>query len=419
MNCRRATSLSITASALALLAASPAAAQQTHGAIPVGNGLSIDPIIDARLRYEGVDQPVLEADAVTLRLRAGAELRHAPSNLSLLAEAEGTLAVSEDYNAFPFPLTTSGQYRPGFSTVADPESIELNRLQIQYRTRSLTLTAGRQRINLDDQRFVGSVGWRQNEQTFDAVRAESVIGPITVDATYAIGQNPVFGSEAGPRRHVDGNFAFLNAGAKLGPIGIKAFGYLLDFDENWAFSNSSQTYGARAGGAIPLTPAIKLNLLASYARQSDLGGNPRDYTADYVLAEAGLGYAGFTLTGGYEKLGADADGGAAFQTPLATLHKFNGWADLFLTTPATGLQDGYVTLAKAFPGVAALPGLNANVTHHRFHSDIGGIEYGDEWDASVGFRVGQVAMLAKYADYHARSFGADKQIVWLQAELAL
>jgi hypothetical protein len=51
------------------------------------------------------------------------------------------------------------------ATIADPQSVGLNRLQIAYQTKVLGLTVGRQRINLDDQRFVGSVGWRQNEQT--------------------------------------------------------------------------------------------------------------------------------------------------------------------------------------------------------------------------------------------------------------
>lgn len=410
------------ASPIALAQPAQAAGNAFGAPVAVGDGFTIDPIIDARIRYEGVDQPTVDADALTLRLRSGVEFRHAPSRLSLLVEGEGTLALSRRYNAFPFARPESSQRRPGFAVVADSESIGLNRLQVQYRSKAVTLTIGRQRINLDDQRFVGSVSWRQNEQTFDAVRAEVVLGPVMLDGSYAIRQDTIFGSDAGPRRSIDGDFAFLGASTKLGPLTAKVFSYLVDYDEAFALSNASQTYGGRVAGSIPLSGAVKLNLLASYALQRDMGRNPVRYKADYLAGEVGLSYRGFTLTGGYEKLGADhgADGGAgrAFQTPLATLHKFNGWADIFLNTPATGLEDRYVTLAKTFPKVKALPGLNAMVTYHDFRSDGRGVAYGTEWDASIGFRAGKVGWLAKYANYNARNFGNDRQILWLQAEVA-
>lgn len=406
------------ASPVALAHPAQAAQAKFGDPVTVADGVTFDPIVEARLRYEAVDQPATDADAVTARLRAGFELRHAASHLSVLAEAEGTLAIGDHYNAFPFALPGSSQRRPAYSTVPDAESIDLNRLQLQYKTKAVTLTVGRQRINLDDQRFVGSVGWRQNEQTFDAVRGEAMLGPVSLDATYALQQNTVFGSEAGPRRAIDGDFVFLGAGAKLGPVTAKAFSYLLDYDEAFAFANSSKTFGVRVSGSFPLSKVVKLGVTASYARQSDLGSNPADYSADYLLGEASLGMMGFTLAGGYEQLGADKAAGKAFQTPLATLHKFNGWADLFLTTPAGGLRDTYLTLAKVFPRVKALPGLNAAVSYHGFDSDVGGIDYGSEWDASLGFRLGKVALLAKYANYDAKAFGADKEILWLQAEVA-
>lgn len=406
------------ASPIALAHPAFAADKPFGGPVPMGEGLTFDPIIEARLRYEGVDQPTVDADAATARLRAGFEVKHAPSHLSFLVEAEGTLGINNEYNAFPFAVPGSSQRRPAYAVVPDAESIDLNRLQVQYKTKAFALTVGRQRINLDDQRFVGSVGWRQNEQTFDAVRAEATLGPISLDGTYAIQQDSIFGSEAGPRRSMDGDFVFLGAGTKLGPVTAKAFSYLIDYDEAFAFANSSQTYGARVSGSLPLSKAVKLNVLASYARQLDMGKNPVNYEADYVLGELGLAAKGYTLTAGYEKLGADKAAGKSFQTPLATLHKFNGWADLFLTTPAAGLEDYYVTLAKAFPKVKALPGLNANVTYHQFRSDLANVKYGTEWDASVGFKVRNVGMLVKYANYDAYKFGVDKEILWLQAEVA-
>jgi hypothetical protein len=103
---------------------------------------------------------------------------------------------------------------------------------------------------------------------------------------------------------------------------------------------------------------------------------------------------------------------------MATLHKFDGWADLFLITPAKGLQDLYAGAAYKFVGIKALPGLNAAVTYHQFDSDFGSTDYGHEWDASLGFKLGRVAVLAKYADYDAAGFGSDTRKFWLQAEAA-
>lgn len=381
--------------------------------VKVSDDLTIDPIVEGRLRYEGVDQPTVEADALTLRLRAGAELKM--HSLSILAEAEGTLGIVNHYNAFPFAVP-SNQRRPQYATVPDPMNIDLNRLQLQYRFKGSTFTLGRQRINLDDQRWVGSVAWRQNEQTFDAVRGEAKIGPVTLDGTYAIGQRTIFGIDAGPRQTYQGDFFFAGAAVKAGPVQLKGFAYLIDYDEAFFLANSSKSFGVRAVAAFPLAPKWKLNLTGSYARQSDYGSNPFDYTADYIAAEAGLGYAGVTATVGYELLGSD--NGRALQTPMATLHKFNGWADMFLTTPAAGLQDIYGGLAYKFDGVKLLPGLNAAVIYHRFDSDVGDLHYGNEWNASVGFKLGPVGVLAKYADYQAKGFGVDTEKFWLEANFA-
>jgi hypothetical protein len=375
--------------------------------------LQIKPILETRLRSETVDQGSLDANAVTLRLRAGVEARL--GKVSFLAEGEGTVAPVNDYNAFPFALADR-QRRPQYAVVADPRNAELNRLQLQYTSDAVTVTAGRQRINLDDQRWVGSVGWRQNEQTFDALRGEAKLGPVAVDLAYAISQRTIFGEDAGPRAAFDGEFVFAGVGSKLGPLEGKLFSYLVDYREDFLLANSSQTYGAILTGAFPLGGSDKLALRASYALQSDYGANPFDYAADYRSFEGGARIAGFNVAVGWERLGSD--NGRAVQTPLATLHKFNGWADLFLTTPPAGLEDAYVSIGKTFEGVRALPGLNANVALHQFDSADGDLEYGTEWDASAGVRIGKIGLLLKYADYDAKAFGADTRKLWLQAEWA-
>lgn len=123
------------------------------------------------------------------------------------------------------------------------------------------------------------------------------------------------------------------------------------------------------------------------------------------------------VTAGYELLGSAA-GVRSFQTPLATLHKFNGWADLFLVTPASGLQDIYGGASLKLPKFKALPGLNLAASYHRFESDFGGLHYGDEFDASLGFKLGRMNLLAKYADYQADRFSVNTSKFWLQLEFA-
>jgi hypothetical protein len=367
--------------AIPALFAGQARAQDLGAPVELAEGVSLHPIFAARLRYETVDQDGFaeNAEALTLRTRLGAELKLA-GGFALLAEAEGTLALTDRYND-----TLPGNGLEPFPVVADPESLELNRLQVSWAKNGSGVTLGRQRIVLDDARFVGNVGWRQNEQTFDAVRGQAKVGPLALNGTYAISQRTVFGADS-PNGHFDGKMVLLNGGFDLPVFDAKAFAYLIDYDTRAAFS--SQTYGVLAKAEIPLPAVGKLSGQASYARQTDYGANPVSYGADFWSAQLGFGVLGFTLTAGYEELGSDGET-AAFQTPLATLHAFNGWADVFLTTPPQGLRD----------------------------SDVGGLDYGSEWDASVGFKLGPIGLLAKYANYDAEQFAVDTEKLWLQAEV--
>ncbi len=423
----------LTAAPVALIATATAAqaapAPKFGDPVPFAEGMTFDPMLDARLRWEDVDATAKTADAVTLRVRAGGEIKHKASGLSVLAEGTGTLALATDYSAFPYANATSSQYRPTHATIPDPQDAAINRLQIAYQGKVLGLTVGRQRINLDDQRFVGSVGWRQNEQTFDAVRGTVAYGPLALDATYANSQRSIFGNDGGLRKAYGGEFVFLGAGLKHKLGSVKGFAYLLDYDKT-TFANaaarstldSSQTYGLRAAIApVKLAKGISATLTGSYANQASFGNNAKHYNTDYYTWEGGLTVKDHTITGGYEKLGADraATGGAwSFQTPMATLHKFNGTADLFLTTPANGLADTYVGLAGKFPKVKLLPGLTYGATYHWFGSAIHAQKYGNEFDAQIGFKTRKVTWLVKYADYQAKGFGVDTRKFWLQAEYA-
>ena len=378
--------------------------------------IQVKPILDGRLRYENVDQDGLarEADAVTLRLRPGVEIGNGP--FTLLAEAEGTLAISEDYN--------SGlNDKAALPIVADPENIEINRLQLQFRGLPKTVaTVGRQRINLEDQRFVGNVGWRQNEQTFDAARVEwSGIKGLKADVIYSWSVRTIWGTDGtGPRQQAisgDNVFANLSYATPLGAL--SGFAYLVDQDEAAVsgFRLSSQTYGLRLAGSQLLSKAVRLSYVASYARQSDWHRNPNDYSADYWLGEAAVDVQAFRLSVGYEVLGAD-DGLAltSVQTPLATLHKFNGWADKFLATPPDGLRDLYASAGYGWKKLGGLDTLSVQAVYHRYESDRLDLHYGNEINLLVAAKLRHFTLSAKYADYRADSFATDTRKVWLQLE---
>lgn len=388
-----------------LLLSTPAFAAET----------TIVPIVDLRLRQESVEQAGLahDAEAITLRGRVGAEISNGA--FAFLAEAEGTIAIDEHYNSGLNGKTV-------YPLVADPENVELNRVQVQYKGFSNTvLTVGRQRINLDDQRFVGAVGWRDNEQTFDAARVEWIgPGKLKLDASYVWSVRTIWGKDGtGARQQaVDGD-NFLGNLSYPTPWGtLSTFTYLIDQDEVAVSGRrlSSQTYGLRFAGVRPFA-AVKLNYALSYAAQSDYHNNPNHYSAEYWLADGGVDIGMVRLGAGYEVLGADTGLAlTSFQTPLATGHKFHGWADQFLTTPPDGLHDAYFSLGWNRKQLGKLSNVGVNAVWHRFDSDRLSQDYGDELDLIATAKVGKFNLLAKYADYRADQFATDTRKTWLQVE---
>ena len=393
-----------------LLLGGAAAAQDIH----------VAPLADARLRYEKVDQDgfARDADALTLRVRPGVQL--SSGRWSALVEGEATLAIVDDYND-----GTNGH--TAFPLVVDPRNLELNRAQIRYAgANGLAVTAGRQLIELADQRFVGSSSFRQNQQTFDAVRLQwGRPAGFSLDLTYAWSDRTVNGRHgAGARRTaVGGDNLFALAGYRTRIGALTAFVYLVDQDEAavQGFRLSSQTWGLRFAGSAPLGRGVTLTYAASWARQSDWHRNPNHYAADYWLGEAALTARGFAVTGGYEVLGADR--GAALtsvQTPLASFFKWQGWAGKFNPTPPNGVRDLYGTLGYAWrragPPVDALA---LSATWHRFDSDRLGLHYGSELDLLASLRRGRTTLSARYARYRAAAFAADTDKFWLSVDWAL
>lgn len=388
------------------MAATPAMAQQ------------VTPLAEARLRHEHVEQAGLpqQSDAVTARVRAGVQVSE--GHWSALAEAQGNLAIVGDYyDGLHGPATQ----RP---LIADPQNVALYRAQLQYRSPALTVTAGRQRIVLDDERFVGAAAIRNNAQTFDAVRAEIVpIKGVKADVTYAWGVRTIWGIDgAGARQQaVNGDNVFATLGV-LTPVGtLTGFAYLIDQNEApvQGYRLSSQSYGARLAGSRKFGKTT-LAWAASHARQSDHHRNPNDYAADYWLADIGLDFGGPRIGAGYEVLGA-SDGAAltSFQTPLASIFKFQGWTDRFAPTPPDGLRDVYASAGWGWKQLGSLKAVSVSAAYHRMESDRLVRHYGDTLDLLAQARLGRTVASVRYAAYDADLFAADLRKLWLQLDWTL
>jgi hypothetical protein len=358
------------------------------------------PIVETRVRFESVDQEPFakEASAATLRARLGFETGKAWGT-SLLVEGEAIVPLTSHYNS-----TTNGNTT--YPVVADPENYELNRLQL---TNTLlldtTVTLGRQRIVMDDHRFVGNVGWRQNEQTYDALRVVNRhIRNVVVDVSYVNQVNRVFGPNGKPGANIGrftGDSVLANVSWQSTYGKLTGFGYLLKFDQAPApLRDSTQTLGLRFAGERPLSK-FKLAYILSYAAQEDRGANPLSFSNDYYLAELNGTYRAYSLGAGYEVL--EGTGVKGFTTPLATLHRFQGWADKFLTTPVNGIKDKYVMAGFQKKGVGPLETLGLTGAWHKFDSTRLGINYGSELDLQLQAKYLRFSGTLKYALYDAAS----------------
>ena len=378
------------------------------------------PILDARYRFENVDQnnDLRDANAQTLRTRAGFQSGQW-YGLSGLLEVDNVSRIGDDaYNS-----TRNGQKE--YAVVADPDGTEVNQALLRYDHKLGSAVLGRQRINLDNQRFIGSVAWRQNEQTFDGALTQlKPIDGLTLSYAYLDQVNTVFGPDNGRYdnltnpANIDGHSHLINAQYVFMPqLTATAYSYLLDLD-NIAVAPtaaegtlSSQTSGLRLNGVV-----AGVSYALEYAQQKDYGDNPLELDSEYYLAELGYTLKGVQLKAGYEVLGGDnGSGNRAFQTPLATKHAFQGWADQFLTTPADGIEDAYLGVT------APLLGGTLQAWYHDFSTEQGSDEYGNEIDLSYAHPIpgvkGLVGLL-KYATYDsddkARTVDTDK--VWLQLQ---
>lgn len=362
-------------------------------------------LFDARLRMESVDDAGFsrDASALTLRTRLGwktASFR----GFHAVIEAEDIRALDSSYNS-----TANG--RSTLPVVVDPEGSEWDQAYIGWDSGQGTqVLAGRQRLAYDNQRFIGNVGWRQNEQTFDALSIRTQINPEwQLQYAWLDKVHRIFGNQhPNPLQAENALDAHLLNSTWKGDIGsFTGYAYLIE-NQNLP-TQSTRTLGLRHQRSLPIAEGREWWYAAEYATQQGWRRAPSTGAVGYFNAEAGLRLSGHGLRIGFEQLASN--GRRAFQTPLATGHAFNGWADRFLTTPADGLNDLHLKVDGPLGTFRYL------VAVHRFDADRGAADYGTEFNAQIvwPFATGWNA-LAKYADYHSDGFGQDVRKFWLSVE---
>lgn len=356
---------------------------------------------DFRLRYETNDtEDTLDngsdrdsATALTLRSRIGYETGSI-AGFKVLAEIEDVRAIVDEYA----PEDTD------YDVVADPENTEWNRVQISYKKDGISAVVGRQRIIFDNARFIGNVGWRQNEVTFDAARFGYKTDDFTVDYVYIDQRNFLNFTDNDVSDHL------LNATYSALPAGkVGGYAYLL---ENEDTDVTIDTYGAYLDGKQKLD-SLTVIYRAEYAIQNRELGNGDDFDTDYILLEGGVKVSGVTVKLGNEIQGSD-DGDKGFVTPYGTNHKFGGWADRFLGTPDQGLDDKYISVAtKAGP-------VKLVAAYHDFEGVDDSEDFGSEINLLAAGKINKnFSAGIKYASFSEgddRQGDTDKFWAWIGAK---
>ncbi len=355
-----------------------------------------------RYRYEWIDQADINnnANASTFKTTLGYETLPF-LNTTFVIEIDNVSYAGDDR----FNNTRNGRLQ--YPVVADPDGTHINQAYLGFRLGAGNIKLGRQRINLGNQRFIGGVGWRQNEQTYDAATFTTPVLPglsqtnSSLQYGYISRVSRIFGPDKGnPPDDLETNIHFINLENRFeNNATLDLYIHTMDFKDADILSN--RTVGASFQHAFK-SGDWNIPVRLEYARQRNHADSPLKYRAAYYLVESGIDVSAVSFRAGVETL----EGGnlAAFQTPLATLHKFQGWVDKFLTTPVTGIKDTYVSAKYK----------SLTLVWHQFDGERGGGSLGNELDVSYTYKLNEyLSLLLKGADYQADGVGTDTRKIWL------
>ncbi|MDX9813659.1 MAG: OprD family outer membrane porin [Sulfurimonadaceae bacterium] len=321
-----------------------------------------------------------------------------------------------------------------YDMVNDARQTRLTQSYIDLKYNKTLLRVGRQAINLDNLRFIGTVDWRQMPQTFDAIAlVDNTIDGLNLTAAYITQVNTINDGEVAARPDkYDGRVLALNASYQVIPeLNVTIYDYMIgagttktdtDLKNNPKDGIGHDTYGIALHGSTKLSEDTSIRYRGEYARQKDpslklhsSASKARDVKANYYNIELGVDVMGFLACGQYEVLGKGKNGGAGFSTPLATLHAHNGWADVFAMPVmfSEGLEDLNFSLGYKSKEFGLF-----KVTYHDYTTDKGGYDIGHEVDAVYTRAIPGVDNLSgmlKYANFKKDGEAARKGVVGLGA----
>ncbi len=378
---------------LFLLASCQASADSLSDMIAAGKA-----DLQLRPRYEFVQQDGKpnNANAYTLRTLLGYSLKPEAGFGGTIQFINVSALGAEHFNS-----TLNGH--TAYPVVADPGVSAVNQAFLSYGGMPRTnLKLGRQIIILDNSRWIGNVDFRQNMQTFDAFSIENsslkntkffVSRIARVKGSYANFQSPVGYN----LQHVKADILHASF-TPFKQTTLTAYEYFYQdesFPQGSPSNISSATPGLRVDGSIG--EGLRILYTAEYAKQRGYAGGHSGMDARYELIGGGAAYGKLYARLDYETLGSNSTGTYGLQTPLATKHIFNGWADMFLMTPGKGLKDLFATLGgKAGP-------LDMVAMVHDYRADFDSTHYGSEWDLSASHAfTSHLSGSLIYADYRAK-----------------
>lgn len=401
--------LRLPSAAAAFWMAAAIAAAEDDAASPAAAIADGKLLLNLRGRYEHARQEGKpeDANALTLQTLLGwqtAAYRGFSATAQLIDVGRG----NDNYND-----TKNGQTQ--FPVVADPDNTDINQLFVDYTgVPDTRLRLGKQSIKLDNVRFIGNVEFRQVMQVFTGATVENrSLRDTTLYAGHLERLKTVFGDQQAIRLDIAHAAWEWRPGSVLA-----AYGYFHDSAKTASATgfadNSNRILGVRADGAYPLHGQWRALYTAEYAKQDRYAdGDPR-IDADYAHAGIGLGWSAYYLRADYELLGSN-HGQYGFQMPLGTNHPFQGWADLFLTTPPQGIRDAYISAGGPLWQARWVAEI------HDFRSDYGSIHYGLELDVGLGYAL-RKDLIGKieFADFHeddvlspATARKRDTQRLWI------
>jgi hypothetical protein len=332
-----------------------------------------------RYRYEHAKQSkILSSNANTLQTRL-----HLISGeyKGFSAVTEGNFVTIVGQQRFNSGGGTSPS-RARYAIIADPSSIQLNQLFLKWKNKQkASIKIGRQIISLDNQRFIGPVGFRQTPQSFLAISIKSQLSKdISTFYAYIANVYRIWGPQAvTPFRSNENYTNLFNARyTKFKLMHITPYIYLIKNKDVPSFSTN--TIGIQVSGK-PFYQPFQYHYLIESAYQTNAFNNPTTYSAHYLNIAGGIGYSAMKGELGLSLLsGNNNEPKKAFITPLATLHLFQGWNDMFLSTPNAGIIDAHFSanyLAKTLNNTIL------QASFHVFNAEANSTHYGNEADISA------------------------------------